>query len=176
MAPLILTLALEPRAQAYFNDLRQQHFPPERNFLEAHLTLFHHLPADHPDILPTIETLCSGRPPLQLHASKVVSIGKGVAIKIDCPPLQQVHSFLRNQWLSLLTAQDRHGIWPHITIQNKVAPRQAAALLQQLAPAFAPFQFWGIGLTLWEYRGGPWHHLQQFAFSGEELAQNKATL
>lgn len=167
MAPLILTLTLEAHAHAYFNALRQQHFPPERNFLEAHLTLFHHLPAGHPDILPTIQLICSGQPEMQLFASKVVSIGKGVAIKIECPPLLQMHAYLRKQWLALLTPQDRQGIWPHITIQNKVAPPQAAALLQQLAPAFAPFHFGATGLTLWEYRGGPWHLLQQFAFSGE---------
>ncbi|WP_460504174.1 2'-5' RNA ligase family protein, partial [Hymenobacter agri] len=43
-APLILTLALDAASQAYFNDLRTQHFPPKINYLAAHLTLFHHLP------------------------------------------------------------------------------------------------------------------------------------
>lgn len=172
MAPLILTLTIEAEAQAYFNQLRQQYFPPERNFLDAHLTLFHHLPPAHPGIIPTIQALCAAQPRMQLLAAKMVNIGKGVAIKIVCPPLQSLHGRMRELWLELLTPQDRQGIWPHITIQNKVAPQQAAALLEQLAPTFSPFHFWGTGLTLWEYRGGPWHQLQQFAFTGEEMAQN----
>ena len=37
-APLILTLALDDVAQAYFDALRRQHFPPKINYLTAHLT------------------------------------------------------------------------------------------------------------------------------------------
>ena len=44
--PLILTLALNPTAEEYFTRLRDRYFPPERNFLKVHLTLFHHLPAE----------------------------------------------------------------------------------------------------------------------------------
>jgi hypothetical protein len=40
----ILTLQLDPTAQAHFEALRQQHFPPALNHIPAHLTLFHQLP------------------------------------------------------------------------------------------------------------------------------------
>ncbi|WP_204248378.1 hypothetical protein [Hymenobacter sp. PAMC 26628] len=43
-APLILTLALDTDSQAYFDELRRQHFPAKINYLAAHVTLFHHLP------------------------------------------------------------------------------------------------------------------------------------
>ena len=43
MPPLILTLVLDAASQAFFDRLRRQHFPPERNVLDAHLTLFHAL-------------------------------------------------------------------------------------------------------------------------------------
>ena len=45
-APLILTLKLDQASFTRLDALRQAHFPPERNWLSAHLTLFHHLPGD----------------------------------------------------------------------------------------------------------------------------------
>ncbi|WP_208644854.1 2'-5' RNA ligase family protein [Mucilaginibacter kameinonensis] len=43
---LILTLRLDEESQAFFDEMRKRHFPQERNFLKAHLTLFHQLPSD----------------------------------------------------------------------------------------------------------------------------------
>jgi len=48
--PLILTLKLDEESQAFFDKQRALYFPPERNFLKAHLTLFHQLP-DEPETL-----------------------------------------------------------------------------------------------------------------------------
>ena len=42
--PLILTLALDGATFAPLDALRRPHFPPERNLVPAHLTLFHALP------------------------------------------------------------------------------------------------------------------------------------
>ncbi len=44
--PLIVTVALDEGAFAWFEDLRQTHFPPGRNQVPAHLTLFHALPGE----------------------------------------------------------------------------------------------------------------------------------
>ena len=44
-APLILTAELPPDLHRWATELRRAHFPPERNLLEAHVTLFHALPA-----------------------------------------------------------------------------------------------------------------------------------
>jgi hypothetical protein len=46
MPPLIVTALLDEAAQERFDRLRREHFPPERNHLAAHLTLFHRLPDD----------------------------------------------------------------------------------------------------------------------------------
>ena len=46
MPPLIVTALLDEVAQERFDRLRREHFPPERNQLDAHLTLFHRLPDD----------------------------------------------------------------------------------------------------------------------------------
>jgi len=47
--PLILTLNFNNEVQQFFNALRKQHFPPVINYLDAHLTLFHHLPPPEND-------------------------------------------------------------------------------------------------------------------------------
>ena len=48
-APLILTAELPPELHRRYTDLRTRHFPPERNYLEAHVTLFHAIPAHYGD-------------------------------------------------------------------------------------------------------------------------------
>ena len=84
-APLILTLRFDGEAFARLDDLRRAHFPPERNQIPAHLTLFHALPGEAleevgllagvgdrhldgdggPDLDPPVEAepRCGGRPP-----------------------------------------------------------------------------------------------------------------
>ena len=44
--PLVLTAALDDETFDWLDGLRRRHFPPERNHLAAHLTLFHALPVD----------------------------------------------------------------------------------------------------------------------------------
>jgi hypothetical protein len=142
----ILTLKIEETAQRYFDALRKQYFPPERNFLSAHITLFHQLPLVE---LPQIKSL-------NLLAASVVSIGNGVAIKIECDELIDLHKQMQQRWAAHLIPQDRQKLWPHITIQNKVSPETAKQTLAELELSFTPFYFEASGLQLWEYLGGPW--------------------
>ena len=58
-APLIVTALLGRADHAWLDGERQRHFPPERNQLPAHLTLFHQLPPD-PSPLPELSK-CSAR-------------------------------------------------------------------------------------------------------------------
>ena len=37
---------MDDSSQVHFDRLRELHFPPERNYLSAHLTLFHKLPGE----------------------------------------------------------------------------------------------------------------------------------
>lgn len=166
--PLILTCLINQEAFDFFTDLRKKHFPSERNFLDAHLTLFHHLPADEPDILLAIQELCSGQPPFVLYIKEVVFTGKGVAYRIDCPPLKQLHHALQQRWQQWLIPQDRQGLWPHITVQNKVYPEEARALQKQLAAVFTPFEAMALGLSVWEYQGGPWSFQESCLFQGAQ--------
>ena len=47
--PLILTLMLDEGTQAWLDALRRAQFPPERNLVPAHVTLFHALPGGELD-------------------------------------------------------------------------------------------------------------------------------
>lgn len=158
-APLILTLALDADAQAWFDRQRTAYFPPARNVLAAHLTLFHHLPADHtPAIVADIEDVCGRHGPLPLIVAPPFLLGGGVAYALDAPALVAVHD--------VLTPQDRQPFRPHVTVQNKVPPAEARALHARLREAFVPFNATGEGLTLWHYRGGPWQFAGAYPFRG----------
>ncbi|AII50591.1 2'-5' RNA ligase family protein [Hymenobacter sp. APR13] len=165
-APLILTLALDADSQRFFDALRQQHFPPERNFLQAHLTLFHHLPgSDYARISQELAALVTTEQPLPLAVTGLRFLGRGVAYSLENNRLQVLHQQLQTIWQASLTPQDQQKLKPHVTVQNKVDPAVARSLHQQLTADFQPFEATGTGLQLWAYRGGPWEALQTFAFA-----------
>ncbi|MCA8830901.1 2'-5' RNA ligase family protein [Hymenobacter pini] len=165
VAPLILTLTLEAEAHQHFTRLRQQYFPPERNYLEAHVTLFHHLPGlEQAAVLAQLRQVAATTPPLELLVSGVRFLGRGVAYTLESSALQHLHRQLQHDWANWLTPQDRQPLRPHITVQNKVAPEAARAVHAQLQATFAPATVQGTGFTLWTYCGGPWQEIQQIPF------------
>ncbi|MGY2133012.1 2'-5' RNA ligase family protein [Hymenobacter sp. HD11105] len=164
-APLILTLALDAESFAFFNGLRQQYFPPERNFLAAHVTLFHHLPgARRADLVEQLAARCQEQAPLTLQVTGVRFMGRGSAYVLENEALQALHRELQTTWQPALTPQDQQKLRPHVTVQNKVDPQAARALYEQLKADFVPFEATGTGLQLWAYRGGPWEAIQTFDF------------
>ncbi|OON67107.1 2'-5' RNA ligase family protein [Hymenobacter sp. CRA2] len=164
-APLILTLQLDDAAQAFFDALRQAHFPPERNYLAAHLTLFHHLPgAELDDIEAYLTARSRAQAPIPLDVTGLQFLGRGVAYALSSPATEALHRELQAHWLPHLTPQDQQRRRPHVTVQNKVSPEQARALHQQLQAEFVPFAATGTGLRLWAYCGGPWELLRTFPF------------
>lgn len=167
-APLILTLQLDAASTAFFNQLRQQHFPPARNFLAAHLTLFHHLPgADLLSIVHHLQKESAQLQPIPLQVTGVRFLGQGVAYALESPIVDALHRRLQLHWQASITAQDQQRRRPHVTIQNKVAPATARALFEQLQSQFTPFEATGTGLRLWAYRGGPWELLHSFDFQSD---------
>ncbi|GAA3995802.1 2'-5' RNA ligase family protein [Hymenobacter fastidiosus] len=166
-APLILTLALNAEAAAFFNALRQAHFPPARNYLAAHLTLFHHLPGPRrAEITEQLRARCRELAPLPLQVAGVQFLGQGVAYRLESAAVEELHRELQTRWLADLTPQDQQRRRPHVTVQNKVPTAVARALHEQLTAGFTPFAALGTGLQLWAYRGGPWEALATFAFGG----------
>jgi hypothetical protein len=163
-APLIVTVQLDETTFALFNTLRQKYFPPERNFLSAHLTLFHHLPAGEFQMMEDLQRWSETASPLNMRVTEVKNIGKGVAYKIDCPLLVQLHRQMQERWQQWLTPQDKQKLWPHVTVQNKVSAADAQQTFKTLSTTFQPFAATGIGFHLWTYEGGPWKAVQTFPF------------
>jgi hypothetical protein len=85
---------------------------------------------------------------------------------VDAPELTRLRRRLATLWNEWLSAQDRQGYRPHVTIQNKVPSDQARRLYDQLAAEWEPFTGQGEGLLLWRYMGGPWEHAGEFLFEG----------
>jgi 2'-5' RNA ligase len=163
MPPLILALKLDDESFAYFNGLRKAHFPPAINYLDAHLTLFHHLP-DVPAVTGLLRTVAMTQPPITLEVTGLMKLGRGVAFRLESKPLVELQAFLKWQWREWLTPQDQQGFRPHVTVQNKVDPATANALYEELSGAFEPFTAAGTGLSLWEYHNGPWQKREDFGF------------
>ena len=169
MQPFILTLRLDEQSFATFNALRQRHFPRERNYLDAHLTLFHALPAENESqIRAELEALSAATPPIDLRFPTLRFLGKGVAIAVEAPALVQLRRELSDKWRPILGAQDARVIPPHITIQNKVTPEKARALFDELSKSWRSFEGRGAGLQLWRYQGGPWEAAGAWEFTGEQ--------
>jgi len=160
--PLILTLALDQVSSAFFNARRQQFFPPSINYLNAHLTLFHHLPQGQPEITMLLDSM--QHPIIKLEVTEVVSIGKGVVYKLESSELRALHNLLGNKWQQWLTPQDKHSLWPHVTVQNKVTAQVAKQTLEELKNSFTPFVAYGLGLNLYVYKGGPWQFQKFYSF------------
>jgi len=163
--PLILTLKMDERSQEMFDRLRGLYFPPERNYLSAHLTLFHKLPGEREaEISADLREVCRDRQPLTLTATGLRSLGQGVAFELSSPDLVMLRRELAGRWGSWLGAQDRQGFRPHVTVQNKVSPERAKALHGRLLATFSPFEVGGVGLSLWRYLGGPWEPSGTYPF------------
>lgn len=160
--PLILTLRLDERSQRFFNEMRTKYFPPERNLLDAHLTLFHQLP-DANETLEIIQN--SKRDCIEMRVIKLINLGAGVAYKVDGQELESLRQDLKRAFNDLLIPQDQHGFRAHVTIQNKTTPEVARALIDQLSEGFEPFTISANGLDLWEYLGGPWKHRSYHPFN-----------
>ena len=163
--PLILTLILEPALADPLNALRRKHFPPERNFLDAHVTLFHALPGEHEKtIRRELEAFCTATPAFEVRVPRVRQWGKGVFAELSSPDLLGFRAELAARWDDLLTPQDRRPFKPHVTVQNKVPEAEAQALYRALGPTWTPLSGRATGAALWTYAGGPWEAAASFRF------------
>ncbi|MDO7844304.1 2'-5' RNA ligase family protein [Sphingomonas immobilis] len=164
-APIIVTALFGPVDQAWFDGLRKKYFPPERNYLDAHLTMFHHLaPSLEAELKQRLSAATRGVKAPVAHAAGLLSLGEGTAYRIESEGLEQIRAELAEAFAPMLLPQDRAGWRPHVTIQNKVKPTEAKALLKRLEGSFQRKPVAVAGLASWYYRGGPWEPLSQHAF------------
>lgn len=167
-APLIVTADLPPPLQSRCDGLRKAHFPPERNYLSAHVTLFHALP-------PFVEAeahgflshLAAATPPPPARLARIMDLGGGTALAIECEEMLVLRAQIAGRFHGLLTAQDQqHRPRLHVTVQNKVPRAEAKALQARLEATFRPEAFAFAGLSLHRYRGGPWETVSRWRFRG----------
>lgn len=164
-APIIVTALFGKQDHAWFDGLRRAHFPPERNHLAAHLTMFHHLSPTLQDELCrrlTTETQRVAAPAARVTG--VMSLGGGTAFRIESPALAEIRARLADAFAAMLIPQDAAAWRPHVTVQNKVRPADARALFDTLSAEFRPRPVAIAGLATWWYRGGPWEPLSRHMF------------
>lgn len=167
--PYIVTALLPPDLHRWATALRTRHFPPERNYLEAHVTLFHALPASAAgEVRRALAETAAACAPVPAKLVGVMSLGRGTALRLESPAMLALRDRLAGRFHGLLTAQDSHRPRLHVTIQNKVAPEQARALQAELAGQVEPRPFAFRGLGLYIYRGGPWEAVHAYPFRGSD--------
>lgn len=163
--PLILTALLEASAQSTLQALRDAHFPPERNIVPAHVTLFHALPGAE---LASVEAALDEATAAEAMQKAVLGpprfLGRGVALELRSEALAALRAHLALEWATWLSPQDRQGWRPHATIQNKATPDVARALHARLLAEWTLRPVRVVALRLWWYRGGPWELRREFPF------------
>ncbi|MEP7315507.1 MAG: 2'-5' RNA ligase family protein [Sphingomicrobium sp.] len=162
--PLIVTAALGSADQGWFDRQRKTYFPPERNLLEAHLTMFHALPPSVERELSDFLKRLVARPRPSATCNGLMNLGRGVAYRIHSPGLEEIRSEIAEHFAGMLSAQDQSGWRPHITVQNKVGSDEARRTLNALSATFEPRQVNIHGLALYAYDGGPWITLGKWPF------------
>lgn len=169
--PLIVTALMGNEDFAWADRLRRAYFPPERNVLRAHLTLFHHLPPSvEEELAAKLKHLCREDAP-RATLGPPYSLGRGVAFRIESAELEAIRGDIAASFASMLTPQDRAGWRPHITVQNKVDPADARALQAELEANHVRRPFAIAGLAMFWYRNGPWETVGAWRFgSGHPMS------
>jgi hypothetical protein len=163
---LIVTAEFAPRDFSWIEGLRRAHYPAERNRVTAHLTMFHALPPSAEMELRTRLADAARAPPPSAVMAGLMDLGGGVAFRIVSPDLDRLREELAAGLHGLLGAQDSGGWRPHVTIQNKVAPKVALALIASLEDGFVQRPLAISGLGLHRYLGGPWEKIVVYPFRG----------
>jgi hypothetical protein len=163
-APIIVTALFGASDFTTLDSLRRAHFPVERNVLPAHLTMFHHLPPSvERELAGLLQDEARGNLP-QARLASLINLGNGVAFAVESPELEDIRARIADRFAPMLMPQDRNAWRPHVTVQNKVKPPEARALLGALSADFRPRALRLAGLAASYYRGGPWEPIAAFAF------------
>jgi hypothetical protein len=164
--PLIVTADFTTDDFAWLQGLRRTHYPADRNQVPAHLTMFHALPPSiEAEARQQLALYCrQGRPKASVVG--LMDLGGGVAFRIVSEELHDIRESIADHFHGMLGAQDAGGWRPHVTIQNKVPPRQARELIAEMERSFRPRPLGIAGLSLHCYLNGPWENLASYSFRG----------
>jgi 2'-5' RNA ligase len=162
--PLIVLAELGKGDFHWLNAMRRQHYPPDRNRVPAHLTLFRSLPPSAEDEVRRSLARAAATAPPKARLSGALDLDSGAALRVESPQLEAIRADLAEEFRGLLSAQDLGRWTPHVTVQNKVEPRVARALVRQLRLAFEPRPLEISGLELVRYVDGGWEPVARWAF------------
>jgi hypothetical protein len=163
---LIVTAEIAQRDFSWIEGLRRAHYPVERNQVPAHLTVFHALPPSAETELRRRLAEAARSAPPAVSIAGLMNLGGGAAFRVVSPDLDRVRAELAADLHGLLGAQDSAGWRPHVTIQNKVAPKVARDLIAKLEQGFVARPLAVSGLGLHRYLGGPWETVGLYPFRG----------
>ena len=163
---MILTFGFDPDSFARLAPLRERHFPPARNFIPVHVTLFQQLPThEQPRILGDLATEAKTAS-LPFAATGILDFAGGAAIDLECPEGVVLQQRLRRSWRDILSDSDDRKRKLHVTIQNKTDRDSAKRTQAALRAGFTPWRGFLDRLILWHYRGGPWERIATIALKG----------
>ena len=160
-APLIVTAELGPADFAWLEGLRRAHFPPERNQLPAHLTMFHALPPSaEGEVRQPVGASCASSRRRGHRSTGLMNLGGGVAFRVVSDGLDRIRDRACRAFPRLA---DRAGCGRlaaarHDPEQGRAAEARALACRRSEA-SFAPRPLAIRGLALHRYLGGPWETL-----------------
>ena len=97
--PFIVTAELPGDVLAWADGLRRAHFPPERNWLQAHVTLFHSFaPSLREDLLGFLPRLAGEFAPPEAELTGLMDLGGGTALAIRSPGMQAVRGLIADHF------------------------------------------------------------------------------
>lgn len=160
---LIITLKIDEASQSIFNEKRKQHYPTYANFVDAHITLFHKLPADKNIVYETLHQL-SNTNAFEMQVVGIKNIENFVAYDIVSPTLQHIHVAMQSSFANMLNEKDREILWPHITVHNKATVYKAFKTHEKLLANFNPFNITAFGFTTWLYAKKEWVWQKDYLF------------
>lgn len=161
--PLVVTLKIDEPSQLFFNEQRSRHFPAHANYVPAHVTLFHKLPAGNSAIENGLAAH-SKHPTFELLTVNLILQKTSVAYSMQSDALQQLHAQMQQTFEPYLIRNDRKTLTPHITIQNKVTAYKAFKTHALLLTDFKPFVAQALGFTSWYYVKGYWEKKNECLF------------
>ena len=171
--PYLVTLGFDPSTFERLDRLRARYFPPSRNMVPSHLSLFHKLPGDEGESIDlALAGVSRWAEPIPLSFSGLKRTGRGMMATVEAPGLAAIRSSLARSFARWLTPQDRQPFHPHVTLMNKAERLEAEAAFEELQAAWSPWSGTGDRLILWRYLGGPWDEVASYALSGEAWAGN----
>jgi hypothetical protein len=166
-APLIVLALLPPSVQARLDALRRAHYPADRNRVPAHCTLFHAVPGMVADeLVQELAALAHGHAPPLARIDRVIDLDGGTALMVDSPGLVVLRAHLSDRFHGLLSGGDAVPPRFHVTVQNKVPPRQARMLQADLARTWIAIDTTIAGLAVHRVIDGLWHPVGSASFRG----------